>query len=238
MTIQLLAVDDSATMRKVYELAFAGEDITVRTVPNSDAALAALVHTPDVVLVDTHLEGDDGYALAAEIRKRAPKAALVLLASKHHPYDAARGGSVGADDCLDKPFDTNGIIDRVKKAITQRASSAPSTTPTDSVPPPSAVAPSLRSVPPPPPLRVAEHPAAARSVTPPSGIATTAHIATTAMANGNMPQQLRDLGLSQSQIDAVLALSRDVIERVVWEVVPPLAETLIREEIARLTAER
>lgn len=36
---------------------------------------------------------------------------------------------------------------------------------------------------------------------------------------------------------AVLALSRDVVERVVWEVVPVLAETMIREEIKRLTSE-
>jgi hypothetical protein len=35
----------------------------------------------------------------------------------------------------------------------------------------------------------------------------------------------------------VLALSREVIERVVWEVVPDLAETVIREEIQRLTAD-
>ena len=33
----------------------------------------------------------------------------------------------------------------------------------------------------------------------------------------------------------MIALSRDVIEKVVWEVVPDLAETLIREEIRRLT---
>jgi hypothetical protein len=32
-------------------------------------------------------------------------------------------------------------------------------------------------------------------------------------------------------------LSREVVERVVWEVVPQLAETLIREEIARLMRE-
>jgi hypothetical protein len=30
-------------------------------------------------------------------------------------------------------------------------------------------------------------------------------------------------------------LSREVIERVAWEVVPVLAETIIKEEIARLT---
>jgi CheY-like chemotaxis protein len=50
-------------------------------------------------------------------------------------------------------------------------------------------------------------------------------------------QKLSGLGLSAVQIDAVLALSREVVERVVWEVVPTLAETMIREEIQRLTKE-
>jgi len=36
-------------------------------------------------------------------------------------------------------------------------------------------------------------------------------------------------------MEGVLALSRDLVEQVVWEVVPVLAETLIKEEIARLT---
>jgi hypothetical protein len=38
-------------------------------------------------------------------------------------------------------------------------------------------------------------------------------------------------------VAGVLALSREVIEKVVWEVVPVLAETLINEEIQRLTSE-
>lgn len=42
------------------------------------------------------------------------------------------------------------------------------------------------------------------------------------------------LGLSKEQVESVLALSRDVVEKVVWEVVPDLAETLIREELKRL----
>lgn len=52
-----------------------------------------------------------------------------------------------------------------------------------------------------------------------------------------MAGSLGDLGLTADQIEAVLKLSREVIERVVWEVVPDLAETIIREEIRRLTAE-
>jgi hypothetical protein len=49
--------------------------------------------------------------------------------------------------------------------------------------------------------------------------------------------RLASLGLTAQQTQAVLALSREVVEKVVWEVVPQLAEALIREEIARLTRE-
>lgn len=38
--------------------------------------------------------------------------------------------------------------------------------------------------------------------------------------------------------DALSSASREVIERVVWEVVPQLAETIIRENLERLVRER
>ena len=65
-----------------------------------------------------------------------------------------------------------------------------------------------------------------------------AAVSSAVAANGAaLRDRLEGMDLSPDQIDGVLALSRDVIERVVWEVVPVLAETLIREEIARLTRE-
>jgi hypothetical protein len=56
-----------------------------------------------------------------------------------------------------------------------------------------------------------------------------------AAVNGHLAGKLGDLGLTPAQVEAVLALSREVVERVVWEVVPQLAETIIKEEIARIT---
>jgi endonuclease III len=56
--------------------------------------------------------------------------------------------------------------------------------------------------------------------------------------NGQLAGKIGELGLTPQQADAVLALSRDVVEKVVWEVVPQLAEALIKEEIARLMKER
>lgn len=43
--------------------------------------------------------------------------------------------------------------------------------------------------------------------------------------------------LSPEQIETVRALAREVIERVVWEVVPDLAETIIKEELSKLLRE-
>jgi hypothetical protein len=62
-------------------------------------------------------------------------------------------------------------------------------------------------------------------------------VAVTAAVNGQLAGKLGELGLTQQQVEAVIALSREVVERVVWEVVPQLAETIIKEEIARLTKE-
>ncbi len=44
-------------------------------------------------------------------------------------------------------------------------------------------------------------------------------------------------GLSGDQLNAIQALTADVVERVVWEIVPDLAETIIKEELARLLKE-
>lgn len=307
MSKTLLAVDDSATMRKVMEITFSGEDFNVLTSADKDGALSKLSENPSVVLVDAALDSD-GYALAKEIRKRLPGAVLLLLASRYAPYDQAKGKDAGADDFMDKPFDTQQIIDKVKKLLSTKAdapvaAAAPPPPPTPPTPaanamprlsanasppaPPVAAAPpkftpgpqQSRSAtlmfplgvppeagaPPPPaaPPPVAAPPPAAPKAAPvveakapvaappavqprPAPVAPVAHApapvahapaAITSAVNGHLAGKLGDLGLSPAQADAVLALSREVVERVVWEVVPQLAETIIKEEIARLTKE-
>ena len=76
-------------------------------------------------------------------------------------------------------------------------------------------------------------PAPAAAVAP----AAQATAAIPAEAAADLETKLTALGLTKPQIEGVLALSRDVVEQVVWEVVPTLAETMIKEEIARLTKE-
>jgi hypothetical protein len=50
-----------------------------------------------------------------------------------------------------------------------------------------------------------------------------------------VPQELAAKG---AEYELLAKLSREVIERIVWEVVPELAETIIREQLDRLVKER
>jgi hypothetical protein len=57
----------------------------------------------------------------------------------------------------------------------------------------------------------------------------------TSPAFADLESKLEGLGLNAEQLAGVLSLSKAVVEQVVWEVVPQLAETMIKEEIKRLT---
>jgi len=288
----LLAIDDSATMRKVLEITFIGEDFTVLTANDRAALVAKLTENPSAVVIDTTLEGDDGYAICKEVRQRLPRAAIVLMASRYTPYDQGRGKDAGADDYVDKPFDTQQLIDKVKKAIGTREAGAPAqaAAPAQPVAPPIAAAPpqpaqpmprlsnesppapaarpafqpyqpgtapqrsgtlmfspdgpavpppaiGAAPAPPPKPAPVVAAPPPAAPKAPITVAAPPAPVAVAASTNGQLAPKLAQLGLTPAQIDGVLALSREVIEQVVWEVVPHLAEAMIKEEIARLTKE-
>lgn len=292
MAKTLLAVDDSVTMRKVLEITFSGEDFRVITADGSQSALGKLSENPQVFVVDTVLGGEDGYALAKQLRQRNPGAPIIMLASRYSPYDQNRGREAGADDWADKPFDTQQLLDKVRKVILAKEAgggaqaAAPAAAPVAQQqpafrPPAAPQAPPMAAAPHTPPMGVgrgtqpslggsvprtgtlvfgeqgagaspAQAPAAPprpAAAVPTPAAAPVAHAAAPAPApvaahggsnvgaaiNGQLAGKLGDLGLTPQQAEAVLALSREVVERVVWEVVPQLAETMIKEEIARLT---
>ena len=253
MTATLLAIDDSKTMRKVLEITFAGEDYrTVLSESASDALAKLRSEHPAVVLLDAILGETNGYDLCQRIKAEAPQVGVIILSSKQHPYDRAKGATVGADDFIDKPFDTQALIDKTA-ALVQRLAQAPARpAPVPAV----RVAPVVASAP--QPLQPAQHqqtakygsaaptqaarvpvaPAAPAQVSVPSAGAPAKPIAAAASTGmSNLEGKLRGLGLTREQVAGVLAISKDVVEQVVWEVVPVLAEALIREEIQRLTAD-
>jgi len=270
VTTTLLAVDDSKTMRKVLEITFAGEDFRTVLCESADEALGKLGENPQVALVDAGLENAAGYELCQKIKAMAPNVAVVMLSSKQQPYDRARGSAVGADDFVDKPFDTQQLLEKVT-TIARRAASAPvmavapapvvmpsatggsrpqiegarprvqtlayGSNPTPNIPaspaPPQVAQRPVQPIVPARPA-VAAAPAPEVASRPVAPVIPTPTQAEPAPLPADFAGKLGGLGLSAAQVDAVLALSREVVEQVVWEVVPTLAETIIKEELKRL----
>lgn len=263
MTTTLLAVDDSKTMRKVLEITFSSDDYNMLVAENGHQALDKLrSDRPTVVLVDAHLGAESGYDLCQALKREAPGVGVIILSSKQQPYDKARGASVGADDFMDKPFDTQQLIDKtgmlLRRLREAPAAAAPApapqpvarpvAAPAPSPAPPMAAAPRVQPMAQPmtqqrPVPQASPGPQARPHVqtlvggAPPPARVAAAAAAVASSSNGQFAERLAGLGLTRDQVDGVLSLSREIVEQVVWEVVPQLAETIIKEEIRRLTSE-
>ena len=273
MSMRILIVEDSVTMRKVMEMTFAGENAELLAVESGELALQqGREFGPDVAFVDASLPGLDGYEVTRQIKSdpQLGGTAVVLMASQHRPLDEARASEVGADDHILKPFDSQEAIDKATNLAGQaealyEAPSIPVARPA-TTPPQPVSQPSYRPTPPPLPVggpssrpsaptpmatRLTGAPVSARTAVasslPPAApvarpISSAPVPAQTSAVVGeaishSVVERLQTLGLTPEQVEGVLKLSAEVVERVVWEVVPELAEAMIREELHRLVGD-
>ena len=122
MTKKLLVADDSVTIQKVVELAFADEDVVIEAVGRGDEALERARQTkPDVILADVFMPGLNGYAVCESVKtdpelRHIP---VVLLVGSFEPLDREEAERVKSDYCLTKPFDTNELVQTVRSLTGQ-----------------------------------------------------------------------------------------------------------------------
>jgi DNA-binding response OmpR family regulator len=91
------------------------------------AALWALLRAdaPALVLLDLGLPGEDGFAIARQLREHH-RVGLVIVSGRGDAIDKVVGLEVGADDYVTKPFDLRELLARVK-AVLRRLEAAPAT---------------------------------------------------------------------------------------------------------------
>jgi CheY-like chemotaxis protein len=120
MSHKLLLADDSATIQRVIELTFSGEDVNVLAVGDGEQAIARIpTEHPDIVLADIGMPKRSGYDVAAFVKsnpelKHIP---VLLLAGAFEPVDEARAEQVGCDGVLVKPFEPQQVIARVRELL-------------------------------------------------------------------------------------------------------------------------
>jgi CheY-like chemotaxis protein len=132
MPVKILLADKSITIQKVVEMLFSGRDYEVVCVSDGETALnEAKRVVPDVVLADVDLPRVDGYSFASRLKQNPQLAQtpVILMMSRDDVYDHEKGKQAGISDNIAKPFESQELIGKVKKAISsappRRAEAAP-----------------------------------------------------------------------------------------------------------------
>ena len=79
-----------------------------------------------LVLLDLMLPGIDGYQVCREVRSKS-NIPIIMLSAKGEIFDKVLGLELGADDYMEKPFDSKELVARVK-AVLRRYKAAPAAT--------------------------------------------------------------------------------------------------------------
>lgn len=77
--------------------------------------------TYDLCILDVMMPYKDGYTLAKEIREKNKDVPIIFLTAKSMKEDVLKGYKVGADDYLNKPFDSEVLLMKIKAIIQRKA---------------------------------------------------------------------------------------------------------------------
>ena len=124
----LIAEDDPeiAMLERDY-LEMEGYEVAV--VDNGQrAATEALKGEYDLILLDLMLPGMDGYQVCREVRNKYT-VPIIMLSAKGEIFDKVLGLELGADDYIEKPFDTKELVARAKAVLRRYKPASPAPSP-------------------------------------------------------------------------------------------------------------
>jgi len=76
----------------------------------------------DLCILDVMMPYKDGYTLAKEIREDNTLVPIIFLTAKSMKEDVLQGYKVGADDFLNKPFDSEVLLAKIKTLLKRKSS--------------------------------------------------------------------------------------------------------------------
>ncbi len=127
---KILIVDDDENIAELISLYLIKECFDTFIVNDGEEALTQFKqYKPNLILLDLMLPGIDGYEVCREIRKTS-NVPIIMLSAKGEVFDKVLGLELGADDYINKPFDSKELVARVK-AVLRRFHEPTSTTPAE-----------------------------------------------------------------------------------------------------------
>ena len=128
--MQLLLVEDDATMQATLQRSLARRGMAVTALADGRAALAEWrAHPPDAVVLDLTLPGLDGLQVLQQARAGGLRTPVLLLTARGTVGDRVLGLNAGADDYLPKPFDLDELEARLRALLRRSADGSQTPTP-------------------------------------------------------------------------------------------------------------
>jgi two-component system OmpR family response regulator len=122
----ILVVDDDPGIRDVVSEFLSRHGYVVDTAADSREMERAMTRrTPDLVVLDLMLPGEDGLSICRRI-SRPEGPAVIMLSAMGEETDRIIGLELGADDYLSKPCNPRELLARVRAVLRRRRDPAPS----------------------------------------------------------------------------------------------------------------
>ena len=122
---KILIVDDDNNIAELISLYMTKECFETKIVNDGASALEAVESfEPNLILLALMLPGIDGYQVCREVRTKN-SVPIIMLSAKGEVFDKVLGLELGADDYMEKPFDTKELVARVKAVLRRYKTVAP-----------------------------------------------------------------------------------------------------------------
>ncbi|MDG5751825.1 response regulator [Qipengyuania sp. XHP0211] len=113
----LLLVDDEPGLREPLAEYLSGQGFSVLEAESAAAARTTLGETtPDLVLLDIMMPGEDGLSLCRHLVETRDLP-VILLTARGEATDRIVGLEIGADDYVTKPFEPRELIARIRSVL-------------------------------------------------------------------------------------------------------------------------
>ncbi|NND08122.1 MAG: response regulator transcription factor [Saprospiraceae bacterium] len=116
--MRILLVEDERSLQDAIALNLRLEGYDVVTTGNGREALDLYRSQHfDLLLLDIMLPDMDGFGICEQIRLDDSKVPIIFLTAKDTPLDRVQGLKIGADDYINKPFNLEELLLRIKNLL-------------------------------------------------------------------------------------------------------------------------
>lgn len=115
---KIVIVDDSPDLLEVLKFFLEEKGYEVETVTRQNDLIPLIKSfSPDLIILDIYLQGEDGREICKKLRKQEETKYLCILMFSASPKALINYKDYGADGFIEKPFGLNEIVDKIEHTL-------------------------------------------------------------------------------------------------------------------------